>query len=64
MTDGDNTNQAEGRSDFFKKLGKKGLIVSKKMAKSFLKKPGRDMDIAANIATAAVSRNPKNVMAV
>ena len=30
----DNTIQAEGLGDFFKNLGKKGLNVSKKMAKS------------------------------
>ena len=34
----DNTIQAEGLGDFFKNLGKKGLNVSKKMAKNVLKK--------------------------
>ena len=58
----DNTIQAEGLVDFFKKLGKKGLNVSKKMAKNVLKNPTRALDITANIATAAASRNPKNVM--
>ena len=58
----DNTIKAEGLGDFFKNLGKKGLNVSKKMAKNVLKKPSRALDITANIATAAASRNPKNVM--
>ena len=58
----DNTIQAEGLSDFFKNLGKKGLNVSKKMAKNVLKNPSRALDITANIATAAASRNPKNIM--
>ena len=58
----DNTIQAEGLSDFFENLGKIGLNVSKKMAKNLLKNPGRALDITANIATAAASRNPKNVM--
>ena len=62
MTVSDNTIQAEGLSDFFKNLGKKGLNVSKKTAKNVLKNPSRALDITAKIATAAASRNPKNVM--
>ena len=58
----DNTIQAEGLGDFFKNLSKKGLNVSKKMAKNVLKNPTRALDITANIATAAASRNPKNIM--
>ena len=58
----DNTIQAEGLGDFFKNLGKKGLNVSKKMAKNVLKNPTRALDITASIATAAASKNPKNVM--
>ena len=42
--------------------GEKGLNVSKKMAKDVLKKPGRALNFTVNIATAAASRNPKNVM--
>ena len=34
MTVSDNTIQAEGLGDFFKNLGKKGLNVSKKLAKN------------------------------
>ena len=62
MTVSDNTIKSEGLGDFFKNLGKKGLNISKKMAKNVLSKPGRALDITANIATAAASRNPKNVM--
>ena len=54
--------QAESLREFFKNLGKKGLNVSKKMAKTVLKNPSRALDITGNIATAAASRNPKNVM--
>ena len=35
----DNVIQAEGLGDFFKNLGKKGLNVSKKMAKKRIKHP-------------------------
>ena len=62
MTVSDNTIQAECLGDFLKNLGKKGLNVSKKMSKNVLKNPSRALDITANIATAAASRNPKNVM--
>ena len=58
----DNTIQGEGFGVFFKNLGKKGLNVSKKMAKNVLNNPTRALDITGNIATAAASRNPKNVM--
>ena len=58
----DNVIQAEIFGDFFKNLGKKGLNVSKKMAKNVLKNPSRALDITTNIATAAASRNPKNVL--
>ena len=58
----DNIKQAEGLGGFFKNLGKKGLNVSKKMAKNASKKPSRALDITANFATAAASRNLKNVM--
>ena len=41
MTVSDNTIQVEVLGDFFKKLGKKGLNLSKKMAKNVLKKSGK-----------------------
>ena len=37
-------------------------MYKKKMAKIVLSNPTRALDITANIATAAVSRSPKNVM--
>ena len=55
----DNTIQAESLSDFFKILGKKGLNISKKMAKNILSNPGRALDLKAKIATAAVSKISK-----
>ena len=54
--------QAEGLGDFFKNLGKKGLNVSKKMAKNVLSNPGRALDLPAKIATAAASRNSKQAL--
>ena len=58
----DNTIKAEGLGDFFKNLGKKGLKVSKKMAKNVLSNPGRALDLTAKIATAAASRNSKQAL--
>ena len=58
----DNTIKAEGLGDFFKNLGKKGLNVSKKMAKKVLSNPGRALDLTAKIATAAASRNSKQAL--
>ena len=58
----DNVIQAEGLSDFFKNLGKKGLNVSKKMAKNVLPNPGRALDLTAKIATAAASKNSKQAL--
>ena len=55
----DSVIQAEGLGDFFKNLGKKGLNVSKKMAKNVLKNPRRALEIGANVGTAFASRNPK-----
>ena len=49
---------AEVLSDFFKKLVKKGLILSKRMAKNVLKKPRRALHVTANVSGAAASRNP------
>ena len=52
MTVSDNTLKAESLGDLFKNLGKKGLNVSKKMAKNVLSNPGRALDLTAKIATA------------
>ena len=62
MTVSDNTIKSEGLGDFFKNLGKKGLNVSKKMAKNVLSNPGRALDLTAKIATAATSRNSKQAL--
>ena len=62
ITVSDNTIEAEGLSDFFKNLGRKGLNVSKKMAKNVLSNPGRALDLTAKIATAAASKNSKQAL--
>ena len=58
----DNTIEAECLGDFFKNLGKKGPNASKKMAKNVLSNPGRALDLTAKIATAAASKNSKQVL--
>ena len=62
MTVSDNTIEAEGLSDFFNNLGKSSVKIGKKLTKNVLKNPSRALDITANIATAAASRSPKNVL--
>ena len=64
MTVYDDTIKAEGLVDFFKNLGKKGLSVSKKMAKNVLSNPGRALDLTAKIATTAASRNSKQALSL
>ena len=58
----DNTIQAEGLGDFFKNLGKLSAKAVKKLATNVLKNPGRALEIGANVASAAASRNPKNLL--
>ena len=55
----DNTIQAEGLGDFFKKLGKVSGKAAKKLATNALKNPSRFLEIGANVAAATASRNPK-----
>ena len=62
MTVSDDTIKAESLGDFFKNIAKKGLNVSKKMAKNVLSKRGRALDLTAKIATAAASRNSKQAL--
>ena len=62
MTVSDDTIKAEGLVDFFKNLGKKGLNVSKKMARNVLSNPGRALDLTAKLATAAASRKSKQAL--
>ena len=59
MTVSDNTIKAEGLGDFFRNLGKVSSKASKKLATKALKNPSRFLKIGANVATAAVSKNPK-----
>ena len=44
MTVSDNTIQSDGRGDFFKNLGKKGLNIPKNRAKNVLSKPSRALE--------------------
>ena len=53
------TINAEGLGDFFKHLGKMG----KNVGKIILNNPGRALEIAANIGTAAASKNPRLIAA-
>ena len=56
------TIKAEALIGFFKNLGKKRLNASEKIPEKVLKIPSRALDITANLATAAVSKSPKNVL--
>ena len=62
MTVSDNTIKAESLGDFFKNLGKKGLNVSKKMAKNVLSNPKRALYLTARIAKAAASRKSRQAL--
>ena len=53
------TIQAEGMGDFFRSVGK----AAKNVGKKILNNPGRALEIAANIGTAAASKNPKLIAA-
>ena len=55
----DNMIKDKSLCDFFKNLGESSVKVGKKIAKNVLKNPGRALDIAANIVTAAASRSYK-----
>ena len=59
MTVSDNTIKAEGLSSFFKNLGKISAKAGKKLAKNVISNPGRALDLAAKIATAAATKSPK-----
>ena len=58
----DNTIKAEGLGSFFKNLGKLSAKAGKKLANNVLKNPRRALENSANAASAAASRNPKNVL--
>ena len=55
----DNTIQADGLDSFSKNLGKVSSKAAEKLATNALKNPSRFLEIGANVATAAVSKNPK-----
>ena len=55
----DQTSQAEGLGDFFRGIGKAAKSVGKKI----LNNPGRALEFAANIGTAAASKNPRMIAA-
>ena len=55
----DRTINAEDLGDFFKHLGS----AAKNVGKKILNNPGRALEIAANIGTAAASKNPRLIAA-
>ena len=55
----DRTLNGEGLGDFFKRLGK----AAQNVGKEILNNPGRALEIAANIGTAAASKNTKLIAA-
>ena len=59
MTVSNKTIQAKALGSFFKNLGRKSAKVVKNFATSALENPGRFIEVGANVATAAASRNPK-----
>ena len=55
----DQTIQAEGLGDFFRGIGN----AAKNVGKKILNNPGRALELAANIGTAAASKNPRMIAA-
>ena len=55
----DETIQAEGLGNFFKHLGS----AAKNVGKKILNNPGRALELAANIGTAAARKNPRMIAA-
>ena len=55
----DQTIQAEGLGDFFRGIGK----AAKNVGKKILNNPGRALELAANIGTAAASKSPRMIAA-
>ena len=55
----DSVIQAEGLGGFFRSLGKVSSRAAKKLATNALKNPARFLEIGANVATAAATKNPK-----
>ena len=59
----DQTLNGEGLGDFFKHLGKATTKAAKTVGKKMLNNPGRALEIAANVGTAAASKNPRMIAA-
>ena len=57
------TINAEGLGDFFKHLGKATAKAAQNVGKKILNNSGRALEIAANIGTAAASKNPRLIAA-
>ena len=55
----DQTIQAEGLGDFFRGVEKAAKTVGRKI----LNNPGKALELAANIGTAAASKNPRMIAA-
>ena len=58
----DNTIQAEGLGDFFKKLARISAKAGKKLATNVLKKPGSALEFTSNLATPAAIESPKSAL--
>ena len=59
----DRTIHGQGLGDFFKHLGKAAGSAAKNVGKKILNNPGRALEIATNIGTAAATKNPKLIAA-
>ena len=59
MTVSDDKIQVEGLGDNSKSLGESCVKAGEKLAMKILYNPARVIDVTANIATAAASRNTK-----
>ena len=59
LTVSDQTIQGEGSGDFFRGIGR----AAKNVGKKILNNPGRALELAANIGTAAASKNPRMIAA-
>ena len=62
MTVPDITIQAKGLGSSSKTLGKSSAKTGKNLATNILKSSGGALEITSNIATAAATRSPKNVL--
>ena len=62
MTVSDNTIQAEGLGGFSKILGRVFAKAGTKLDTNVVEKPGRALEIGANVGTAFASRIPKEIL--